>query len=214
MRLLCDFFQSSIGKKLMVASAGLLLCGFLITHLAGNLFLFAGEGPFNHYAEVLESNPLLPLAELALAGLFLLHIILSLTVTCQNKQARPVGYEMKQSKKEGGLSSTTMAASGTFLLLFLVIHIKTFKFGDAGDGLFKLVTESFGNLYYSLFYVLAMGALGLHLGHGVQSAFQTFGVNHPKYTPLIKKAGLAFALIIAGTFAVIPIWAYVKGGCR
>ena len=180
MRCLCDFFQSSIGKKLWVASAGLLLCGFLITHLAGNLFLFAGEGAFNHYATTLESMPFLPVAELILAALFLIHIFVSITVTYQNKQARPVAYEMKRSKKEGALSSTTMIISGTLLLIFLIIHIKTFKFGDAGDGLFKLVTKSFGNLYYSLFYVVAMGALGLHLSHGVQSAFQTFGVNQDR----------------------------------
>lgn len=214
MRWLCDWAHSSIGRKFMVGAAGLLLCGFLVTHLAGNLLLLAGEGTYNHYASILEANPLLPLAEIILAALFLLHILASLIVTYQNRRARPVAYEIRNSKGGSTVGSSTMIYSGLLVLVFLIIHIKTFKFGDASEGLFKLVMAAFRNKYYALFYVLAMGALSLHLSHGFQSAFQTFGVNHPKYTPLIKRAGLAFALAIALGFAILPVWAYVKGGCR
>jgi succinate dehydrogenase / fumarate reductase cytochrome b subunit len=210
-----QFVQSSIGKKVMVALAGLLLCGFLITHLAGNLFLFAGADAFNHYAEVLEKSPLLLPAEFGLVALFLVHIALSLRARWENKQARPVDYALREGKGARTPGSRTMAYSGLLLLAFLVVHIKTFKFGDQSDGLFALVMSSFGNKAYTGFYVLAMAAVGLHLSHGFQSAFQTLGVNHPKYTPLIKGAGLLFALAIAGGFAVLPIWAcFFFGGVK
>lgn len=207
--------QSSIGKKVLVALAGLLLCGFLVTHLAGNLFLLAGSDAFNHYAELLEKNPLLIPAELALLGLFLIHIVLALTVTWQNKQARPVAYEESASKGGRTPGSRTMAISGTLLLAFLIVHIKTFKYGDKPTGLYDLVMSSFADPLYTGFYVLAMAALGLHLSHGFQSGFQTLGVNHPRYTPLIKGAGLLFAAVISAGFAFLPIWAYcVAGGAQ
>lgn len=207
--------QSSIGKKIVVALAGLLLCGFLITHLAGNLFLFVGNDAFNHYAEVLEHNPLLVPAELALLGLFLLHIIATIKVRWEDWQARPVAYEAQASKGGRTPGSRTMAYSGALLLAFLIIHIKTFKYGDDPTGLYDLVMGSFRNKAYAGFYVLAMSALGLHLSHGAQSAFQTFGVSHPRYTPLIKGAGLLFAVAVAGTFAFIPLWAcFIVGGAQ
>lgn len=207
-----EFICSSIGKKILVALAGLLLCGFLVAHLAGNLFLLKGADAFNHYAETLESNPLIIPAEIGLAALFLIHIILSLKSRWQNRQARPVAYELQEGKGARTWGSRTMAYSGLLLLTFLIVHIKTFKFGDKNDGLFQLVTSSFANKAYTGFYVLAMAALGLHLSHGFQSAFQTLGVNHPKYTPLIKGAGLLFALAIAGGFAALPLWAYFAFG--
>lgn len=212
MRWLCELSRSSIGKKAMVGLAGLLLCGFLVTHLAGNLFLFKGEAAFNHYAQVLEENPLLPPAEIVLAALFILHIIGSVLVTWQNKRARPVAYAMKESKQCCHLSATTMIVTGTLVLAFLVIHLKTFKFGDDSQGLFRLVMTAFKNPFYSGFYVLAMGGLAFHLAHGFQSGFQTLGLNHPKYTPWIKAAGYAFAALISLGFAILPVWAYVKGG--
>ena len=209
MKILCELFHSSIGKKFFVAAAGLLLCGFLVAHLYGNLQMYAGEGAFNHYAETLEQNPLLPAAEIGLAALFLLHIAVSMTLKYQNRQARPVPYAMQEAKGGRTPGSRTMIISGITVLAFLIIHLKSFRFGEDPNGLFKLVMSSFKNPLYSGFYVLAMGALSLHLSHGFQSAFQTLGVNHPKYTPLIKKAGLAFALIICAGFASIPIWAYL-----
>lgn len=207
MRTLCGLLHSSIGRKIMVATAGILLCGFLAAHLAGNLFLLVGEGAFNHYAELLEKNPLLIPAEIGLAALFLLHIVTSLWLKWENRRARPAAYAVSASKGGRTPGSATMAATGSLILIFLIIHIKSFKFGDKSDGLYRLVMSSFEWTPYTLFYVAAMGALGLHLSHGVQSAFNTFGVNHPKYTPLIKKAGLGFAGLIAAGFAFLPIWA-------
>jgi len=210
-RWLLSLFASSIGRKILIALAGLLLCLFLVSHLAGNLFLLMGEEVFNHYAKSLSENPLILPAEAVLLFLFLIHIAVSLAVRYQNRQARPVPYALQASKGGGTAGSRTMIYSGILLLVFLVVHIKTFKFGDMSRGLYQLVMASFRNGYYSLFYVLAMAGLCLHLSHGFQSAFQTLGIHHPAYTPWIKRAGLAFALAIALGFAFLPLWAYVKG---
>ncbi|MBI4396881.1 MAG: succinate dehydrogenase cytochrome b subunit [Elusimicrobia bacterium] len=203
---------SSIGKKILVGVTGVLLCGFLISHLAGNLFLLVGEEAFNHYAETLAHNPFILPAELALLAVFLAHIAVAAVVSIQNKAARPVAYEVQRSKGGSTVGSRTMVYSGVLLFVFLVVHIKTFKYGDVGPGLYHLVLTSFQNPFYTAFYVLAMAAAGLHLSHGAQSAFQTLGINHPRYTPLIKAAGWVFAAGISLGFASLPLWAYFRTG--
>lgn len=212
-----EFLESSIGKKIMVALAGLLLCGFLITHLLGNLFLFVGGSAFNHYAELLESNPLLPLAEGGLVVLFLIHIALSVRARMADMAARPVGYQVAADKGARTPGSRTMAISGSLILLFIIIHVATIKYqvgGAKGPDLFAHVTGWFADPLYAGFYVLALIGVGLHLSHGVQSAFQTLGVNHPRYTPLIKAAGLAFATILTLAFVSMPLYFCFVGGAK
>jgi len=204
-----EFLESSIGKKIMIGLAGFLLCGFLITHLAGNMFLFVGAGAFNHYAEVLESNPLLPLAEGGLAALFLLHIVLTLIAKFANMAARPVDYQVYRGKGARTPGSSTMVLTGLLVLAFIVVHVATLKFevgGLKGPNLFAHLTGWFKNPYYSAFYVLAVAGVGLHLSHGAQSAIQTFGLSHPRYTPMIKTLGLLFAIAIGAGFASLPIY--------
>lgn len=209
---LCKLFSSSIGRKVIVGAAGLLLCGFLVTHLAGNMLMFVSEGAFNNYAKTLEHNPFLPLAEGGLLVLFALHILISLKLRWENRMARPARYAEQHSKGGRSIGSRTMTYTALLVLAFLIVHIKTFKYGNSEEhGLFQLVTSSFHNAVYAGFYVLAMIALGMHLSHGIQSAFQTFGLNHPRWTPLIRKFGFAFAVIICGGFAAIPIWAFLGG---
>lgn len=206
---LLEFLDSSIGKKITVALAGLLLVGFLITHLAGNLLLFVGESAFNRYAEAIEHNPLLPLAEIGLVGLFLVHIVMSARATLANRAARPEGYQVYKGRGARTPGSRTMAVTGTLILLFVVIHVATMKFkvgGPRGEELYQHVVNWFANPLYSTFYVLAVLGVGLHLSHGLQSALQTFGVNHPRYTPLIKKAGLGLAALITLGFASMPLY--------
>ena len=117
---------------------------------------------------------------------------------------------------EGGRTpgSATMLLSGIVMAAFLIIHVRTFKFGDKSRGLYDLVVSSFSSSYYSFFYVVAMAGLGLHLSHGFQSAFQTFGLNHPKFTPWVKAAGLVFAAVMSLGFASIPVWAYFRLGAN
>lgn len=208
-----EFLESSIGKKIMIAAAGILLCGFLVTHLAGNMFIFVGAESFNRYAETLEGSPLLPLAEAGLVLLFLVHIVLSYRATWLNRAARPEGYQVYNGKGARTLGSRSMALTGTVILAFVIIHVATFKYklgGPKGPDLFAHVMGWFENPWYSGFYVLAVGGLALHLSHGVQSGFQTFGVNHPRYTPLIKKAGLAFAALMFVGFASMPLYGFLK----
>lgn len=210
-----EFLESSIGKKMTVALTGLLLCFFLITHLAGNLFLYVGGPAFNRYAHLLESSPLIPFAEAGLLVLFLVHIVLAYRARLRDMAARPIGYRASADKGARTPGSRTMAITGSLLLLFIVVHVATFKYqvgGAKGPTLFDHVTTWFANPLYAGFYVLAMIGVGLHLSHGVQSAFQTFGVNHPRYTPFIKGAGLAFALAVALTFASMPIYFFFLAG--
>ncbi|HAM36452.1 MAG TPA: succinate dehydrogenase [Elusimicrobia bacterium] len=218
MRWLFDLLNSSIGKKITIGIAGLLLCCFLIPHLVGNLILFLGADQFNAYAHFLQTNPLTPLAELGLLALFLIHVIVTLYARWQNWGARPVAYEMSVSKGGRTIGSTTMIYTAFLLLAFLIAHVATFKYGWRSDfrneELFERVMEFLGNPWIAGFYVLAMAGLGLHLSHGFQSAFQTLGINHPKYTPLIKAVGLVFAVATAAAFAAIPIWACWLGGAR
>jgi len=213
-----EFLESSIGKKIMVAAAGILLCGFLITHLAGNMFIFVGPDSFNHYAETLEHNPLLPIAEIGLLLLFLVHIALSYRATYLNRSARPDGYQVYKSKGARTWGSRSMAWTGTLILAFVIIHVATFKYkalGAKGADLYTHVLAWFSNPLYAAFYVLAVGGVALHLSHGVQSAAQTFGFNHPRYTPLIRKAGLAFAGFIFLGFASMPLYfGFFIGGSK
>jgi succinate dehydrogenase / fumarate reductase cytochrome b subunit len=210
-----EFLESSIGKKIMVAAAGILLCGFLVAHLLGNMLLFVGADAFNHYAETLEHNILLPVAEVGLFLLFIVHIILSYRATYLNRKARPDGYQVYKSKGARTWGSRSMAITGTLVLAFLIVHIKTFKFGGGGADLYTHVVTWFANPLYASFYVLALGGLGLHLSHGVQSAFQTFGLNHPRYSPLIRKAGLVFAGFIFLGFASMPLYfGFFVGGSK
>ncbi len=206
MRMLLAVFNSSIGKKALTAFAGLLLCGFLVAHLYGNLFLFAGETAFNGYAKALEQNLLfLRLAETGLALLFLLHIVSALAARLKNRRARPTAYAVKKEKKDG-FGAKAMFGTALLILTFLAVHLRDFRFSAAPNGLYALVI---GRLQYkplALFYAAAMGALGWHLGHGFQAAFQSLGMNHPKATPAVKTFGLLFAAAVSGTFAAIPLW--------
>jgi len=218
MRWLCDFLNSSIGKKISVGLAGLFLCGFLVPHLLGNLLLFVGMTQFNAYAHFLQTNPLTPVAELGLLALFLLHGTVALWARWQNWRARPVSYDMVASKGGRTIGSRTMTYTAFLVLAFITLHVAMFKYGWGSafrdEELFQRVMGFFRNPWIAGGYAVALVGLGLHLSHGFESAFQTLGVNHPKYTPFIKILGVLFAVAVAGAFAAIPIWACFLGGAK
>lgn len=212
--------STTVGSKFLVALTGLLLVGFLLGHLAGNLLILLGGDKFNAYGHALISNPLVVPAELGLLALLLLHMGKAIAHVIRGRNARPEGYTTKAWA--GGASrkswaSTTMALSGLFLLAFLVVHIATFKFGpyyasaEAGvRDLQRLVVEIFQNPAYVAFYVVAMGIIGLHLLHGVSSAFQSLGwMTTGRSTSRLLNLGLGLAVLIAGGFALIPVWVYL-----
>lgn len=220
MESLTRFLSSSIGRKLLMGITGLLLIGFLIMHLAGNLLVFVGAEAFNHYSEVLISNPFIYVAEAGLLLLFVVHFVNGITLTLKNRTARPVAYVKKEpagytSRKS--LASTTMILSGLVVLVFVPLHIWTFKLGpdypvpghpEVRD-LYRLVMEIFASPAAVVWYVVALTLVGFHLWHGFGSGFESLGVAYRK--PL-RRFGQALAVVLAGGFIVIPIIVYLTGG--
>lgn len=202
-----------------MAVTGLLLIGFLVTHLAGNLLIFRGPGSFNSYSHALTSNPLIYLAEMGLLVLFVGHLVAGIVVTLRNRASRPIGYAENHwagHTSHKSWPSVTMILSGIVVLAFVPLHILTFKFGthyatpgsDVRD-LHRLVLEVFQNPLWVGWYVLAMLVIGSHLWHGFGSAFETLGVHYRK--PL-RRFGQALAVLLAGGFLLIPVIIFLTGG--
>jgi succinate dehydrogenase / fumarate reductase cytochrome b subunit len=217
---LLRFLSSSVGTKILIALTGLGFAAFLVTHLAANLLVVADPHGYNAYSHRLISNPLIYIAEGGLVVLFLVHAFKAVLMTLRNREARGGGYAMKKraghtSRKT--LASTTMILSGIWLLLFVVIHLKTFKFGpwyETPDGmrdLSRLVHEVYREPFHVAFYVLSMVVVGLHLSHGLSSAFRSMGLEHPRYDALIRGTGLTVAIVMAAAFALIPLVIYFGG---
>lgn len=220
MKWFVDLFSSTLGRKLVMALTGLFLITFLVIHLIGNLQLLKNDGglAFNTYAEFMGHNPLIQTVSKVNFGLILMHIVWSLLLTMRNRQARgPQPYAI--TGKSSIWSSRNMGILGTFILIFLVVHLKDFywqqHFNEAMprqtyDGkevkdLYTIVGFAFSQAWYVILYVICMIALAFHLFHGFGSAFQTLGLNHLKYNPIIKVVGVAFSLIVPALFALIPI---------
>ena len=215
-------FSSSIGTKILIAITGLLLFVYLLIHIAGNLVVFLGPAAFNKYAFTLEANPLLPIIELVLLSWFVVHIYKTVRMFVSNQSARPVAYAQKKyagrtSRKS--LASSTMIVSGLWLLAFLVIHVKAFHDGwgnqyewpAGGRDLYRQEMEAFTNPLMVGFYVISMVVVGSHLWHGISSAFQSLGADQPAWTRFILPAGKVVAVLIAGGFIVIALWAHFAG---
>jgi succinate dehydrogenase / fumarate reductase, cytochrome b subunit len=214
------FVSSSVGTKTLIALTGLGFAGFLVTHLAANLLVLASPTAYNAYSHKLIRNPLIYVAEAGLALLFVTHAWKATRNFLANRSARPARYTAKQwaghtSRKT--LASSTMIVTGLWLLAFTVLHLKTFKFGtwyEAPTGerdLARLVLETFQSPFYVGFYVLSMAVVGLHLRHGISSAFTSLGLEHPRFTPWILRAGLLLAIIMGLGFAVVPVAIYLGG---
>ncbi len=211
--------NSSIGKKVIVALTGLFLITFLIGHLAGNLQLLADnpELKFNKYAHFMTTNPAIKGLSWATYISILVHVFYSLTLTWHNKKARKINYAVSNNSK-ATWASKNMALLGSIILLFIVIHLKDFWYemhwgeikedAEGFKNLYHTVEMAFRSGYYTLFYVIAMGFLAFHLSHGFSSAFQTLGLNHKKYSPLIKTIGFIFSVVVPILFALIPVYLF------
>jgi succinate dehydrogenase / fumarate reductase cytochrome b subunit len=210
------FLSSSLGRKYVMAATGLLLVLFLIAHLAGNLTLFIGNGTFNAYAHALESNPLLPLLEAGLAALFLVHIALAIVLIVQNRAARRDKYRSELGKGGRSLASATMTITGPIVLVFLLIHLYDFRiskmFVAEGYDLAVAVRERLASPLGATIYIFSMLALGTHLWHGFQSAFQTLGVGHPRWRQVILWVGRGLAVVLCLGFVSFPFWFFVLRG--
>jgi succinate dehydrogenase / fumarate reductase cytochrome b subunit len=216
-------FSTSVGQKIVIGITGFALFLYLVIHIAGNLMVFFGPAFFNKYAYTLESNPLLPVIEIGLLAVFLMHVYKTIRMFLGNQEARPAKYAVKKpagppSRKS--LASSTMIVSGLWLLAFLVIHVKAFRFGEehewpaGGRDLYRLEMENLSNPAMVAFYVLSMVVVGSHLWHGIASALQSLGLDHPVWTPRILSAAKVIAFLIAGGFMVIAVWVYLQQGGR
>jgi len=206
--------DASIGQKFLMAITGLGLILFVIVHLSGNLLLYLGLDAYNEYAHALHSKEaLLHVAEIGLLVLFSLHIYYAIKVSRAHRRARPQGYVMKVSKQDRTRihASNIMLYSGLIILGFVLLHLADLRFNlrhsvpptvqPATHTLLVLQDPISGTVYFlgSLF-------LGYHLWHAFQSAFQTLGWNHPRYTPWIKRLGILLAILLGLGFASFPVW--------
>lgn len=217
-----NIFSSSIGKKLVMSLAGLFLIVFLLVHLVINLLvLLDSPVPFNLAAHFMGTNILIKVMEIALFGGFLLHMIYACIVSIQNWIARPRGYK-KENYSQTSVFSKYMVHTAVVLTIFLVLHLLDFYvkakfYGEIGivnyngkeiHDLASLVIARFQIRWVVWIYIIALLGLGFHLHHGFQSAFQTLGINHPVYTPLIKTAGFIYTVLITLGFMSIPVLVY------
>ncbi len=206
------FWSSTTGKKAVMGVTGFILFGFVTVHMLGNLQVFEGPEKLNAYGRFLHGVPeLLWATRLVLLAAVGLHILASFQLALRKNEARPVAY----ARRENVIStyaSRTMYWSGPILLAFIIFHILHFTAGVVHPGATYRDGDVYGNVvsgfqvwYVSAWYIFSMILLGFHLRHGVWSMFQSLGINHPRHTPILKKAALAFALVITGGFIAVPV---------
>lgn len=216
------FLKSSVGRKFLVAVTGLGLSGFVLTHMAGNLLMFVSPEAYNTYGHKLTSTPLIYLAEAGLLAMFLIHMGLALKLALENRTARAMGPSQNPStcEKSARFGSQYMALTGVLVLVFVILHLISFKYGtyyavtyngvEMRD-LHRLVIEKFKLPLYTGWYLVSMLVLFVHLAHGFSASFQSLGLFSVRNC-LIKKLGWAFAFLVAGGFFIQPIYGYFYGG--
>lgn len=206
------FYQAAIGKKVVMGVTGLIGIGFVIGHMAGNLLVFRGPDAMNAYARFLKNTgELLWLVRIVLVSALVLHVIAAWQLTLQNRAARPVGY-VDRKPQVTTLAARTMRWGGALLLIFIVLHIMHFTTGTLKPGGFYDAADVYGNVvasfriwWVSLFYVIAMISLGLHLYHGAWSSVRSLGFAQPSSNPLHRRVALAVAVVVWLGFTAIPV---------
>jgi len=201
---------TSVGKKQLMAVTGMMFLLFLAVHLIGNLTIYGGVPVFNAYVDKLHGlGALLVVAEVAMLLAALIHITTAVILFFENRRARPVKYAVDKSGSGGRTwSSRTMPYTGLLILLFVVIHLTSasrFFTDRTAKTTFQILTDLFSHQGYIVFYLVSMVIVAFHVRHGLWSAFQTVGANHPKYTPFIEKLSLFFAFIVGIGFGSLPI---------
>ncbi|MES2836218.1 MAG: succinate dehydrogenase cytochrome b subunit [Bacteroidota bacterium] len=216
-----SMLDSSIGKKLVMGITGLFLISFLLVHCFLNALALVNDGglTFNVGAHFMATNWLIRTMEYVLFIGLLVHIFQGLILTLQNQKARPIKYSTVNGKANSKWYSRSMGLLGTLLLMFLVVHLAHFwvvsRFtgiptvdANGHEDLYNVMLITFKQGWVIALYTFSMFSLGYHLLHGFQSAFQTLGLNHKIYTPIIKKAGIGFSIIVPAVFAIIPLYFY------
>lgn len=229
-----NFFTSSVGKKLTMALTGIFLISFLAVHCFINSMIFfndAGE-TFNHWGHFMGSNFIIRTMEIGLMVFLLMHIVQGLILWRQNVKARPQGYAVNKRSRNSKWYSRSMGLLGTLILLFLILHFYHFwvpsRFGGMGSvkelesvvladyanqyahNLYLEMQNVFKNPLIVIIYVFGVISLCWHLLHGVQSAFQTFGLQNKKFGAMVKVLGIGYSLVICALFALMPIAMYLN----
>jgi succinate dehydrogenase / fumarate reductase cytochrome b subunit len=218
-----NLFNSSIGKKLIMSLAGIFLITFLVVHLAINLSLILSDSRemFNKAAHFMGTNVIIHIMEVVLFGGFLLHMFYGVFLQLQNWFARPKGYKI-ENYSQTSFFSKFMIHTAAIITVFLVIHLMDFYFrakffGDVPTVIYDgkdyhdlgiLVIQKFKIPGFVIFYIACLLFLGFHLLHGFQSAFQTLGLNHKFYTPVIKALGIIYTILVVAGFTIIPVYIY------
>jgi succinate dehydrogenase / fumarate reductase cytochrome b subunit len=204
------FYDSTVGKKAVMAVSGVVLFGFIIGHLIGNLQFFLGPESLNAYGRFLHEKPGLTWAvRVLLLIVIALHIWTTIQLALRKREARPIGYVRKKAVGSS-YASRTMYWSGPIIAAFVIYHLLDFTFGVAnpnfrsGD-IYSNIVASFSVPAISIVYVIAMLLLGMHLYHGIWSMFQSLGLHHPRYTPPLKRFAALCAILITAGFISIPI---------
>jgi succinate dehydrogenase / fumarate reductase, cytochrome b subunit len=220
-----NLLTSSIGKKIMTSLAGLFLIIFLLVHLGINLSLVIADTrePFNKAAHFMGTNIIVKILEVILFGGFILHMFYGVFLQIQNWFARPVRYN-RENFSQTSFFSKFMIHTAAIIVLFLVIHLSDFYFksrflgkvptviynGNEYDDLGILIIEKFKITGFVIFYIACFIIMAFHLLHGFQSAFQSLGLNHKIYTPVIKSLGVIYTIVVTAGFMFIPIYVYFR----
>jgi succinate dehydrogenase / fumarate reductase cytochrome b subunit len=223
MRSFAQLWGSTIARKWIMAVTGIGLVLFLFGHLAGNMLVFMGPEDMNSYAYELQHllhGAGIWVARIGLLVFATLHIWSAFTLTRRIRAARPQGYA-KVEHRTSSIASRSMAISGLVILTYVIYHLAHFTWGavhtEFYDGTYTLangtqvhdvyamIIASFRQPLIAVLYVLAMVFTGLHLNHAIQSALQTLGINHPRYTPMIRKGGAILSIVLAAGFSSVPL---------
>ncbi len=218
--------RSSVFRKQVIAVTGVVMIGFLVAHLTGNLLIYAGPGAFNAYAEKMAKlGPILWVMRIGLIASVVLHVYLTLKLVQENRAARRQSYAVNEPKGKRSVPAMIMQYTGVLILIFLVLHLYDFTFSNKSGphsvipglsngeslGLFGVVWNSFkftdplGWIRIPI-YLIAVTGVGLHLSHAIQSVVQTLGFSHPRYTPMIRVASIAIGALLALGFGMLPVY--------
>jgi succinate dehydrogenase / fumarate reductase cytochrome b subunit len=217
------FFLSSIGKKYLMGLTGLVWAGFVLTHMLGNMLIFVSPEAYNKYSHSIVTSIILYPAEIILLVCLITHVTLAIWLTRENREAHgETRYAVKSSsQKRASLGSRTMAVQGSIVLVFIILHLATFKYGanyqTTVDGvpmrdLSRLVVEVFKQPGYVLWYVVALIFLLFHLSHGVGSSLQSLGLKNDRTEDGIKKLSFIYAALVVLGFISQPIYVYFFAG--
>ncbi len=204
------FYEAPVGKKVIVAVTGLVLIGYVVAHMLGNLQIFVGRERINAYAELLHNaGPLLWAARLVLLVAVGLHIFYTVQLWWLKRRARPIGY-VKKVDVPSAYAARTMILSGPILAAFVIFHVLHLTTGDAGLpfeplNVYENVVRGFRIWYVSAVYMVAVSLVGLHIWHGLWSMLHTLGLDDERYRPaLVRISHLVGALVALG-YLSIPV---------